>query len=92
MGLLIKSMDLAFANSQIHLEGSIASVATEPDFDLVVAFERSHLQDLQKLGVRVLGNSVAWDLTGRLNGMISVRGPWDTQNYGGFLNAHESPA
>lgn len=89
MGLLIKSMDLAFANSQIHLEGSIASVATEPDFDLVVAFERSHLQDLQKLGVRVLGNSVAWDLTGRLNGMISVRGPWGTQNYGGFLNAHE---
>ena len=88
-GLLISGLDLAFANSQVHLEGSIAQVTSRPDFDLVVAFERSRLQDLMGLGDRVLGKKVAWDLTGRLNGMIAVRGPWSAQQYGGFLNAHE---
>ena len=86
--LLIRGMDLAFANSQIHLEGSIAKVTSRPDFDLVVAFERSRLQDLLRLGVRVLGNPVAWNLTGRMDGMVSVRGPWKGWSYGGFLNAH----
>jgi AsmA family len=88
-GLLIKGMDLAFANSQIHLEGSIANVASQPDLDLVVAFERSRLEDLLRLGVRVLGKRVAWDVNGRLNGMISVQGPWGGKRYGGFLNAHQ---
>jgi len=85
--LSLKSMDLAFANSQIHLEGSIAKVTSRPNLDLVVAFERSRLQDLMRLGVRVLGNQVGWTLAGRLNGMISVRGPWSDRQYGGFLNA-----
>jgi AsmA family/AsmA-like C-terminal region len=88
-GLVIKGMDLAFANSQIHLEGSIANVASRPDLDLVVAFERSRLEDLLRLGVRVLGKRVAWDVNGRLNGMISVQGPWSGKRYGGFLNAHQ---
>ncbi|HXH48955.1 MAG TPA: AsmA-like C-terminal region-containing protein, partial [Terriglobia bacterium] len=88
-GLVIKGMDLAFANSQIHLEGSIANVASRPDLDLVVAFERSRLEDLLRLGVRVVGKKVAWDVNGRLNGMISIQGPWSGKRYGGFLNAHQ---
>jgi AsmA family/AsmA-like C-terminal region len=88
-GLVIKGMDLAFANSQLHLEGSIANVASQPNFDLVVAFERSRLEDLLRLGVRVLGKRVAWNVNGRLNGMISVQGPWSGKRYGGFLNAHQ---
>lgn len=87
--LVVKSMDLAFVDSQIHLEGSIASVASRPDFDLVVAFERSRMEDLLRLGVRVLGKRVAWDVRGRVNGMISVQGPWGAKRYGGFLNAHQ---
>ncbi len=87
MGLLISGMDLAFANSQVHLEGSITKVTSHPDLDLVVAFERSQLQDLMRLGTRVFGNHFSWGLKGRLNGMISVRGPWGGQHYGGFLNA-----
>jgi len=86
--LTIKGMDLAFANSQVHLEGSIAQVTSRPDLDLVVAFERSRLGDLQRLAARVLGSRVAWDINGRLNGMISVRGFWRGKRYGGFLNAH----
>jgi autotransporter translocation and assembly factor TamB len=86
--LLIKGLDLAFANSQLHLEGSISNVTSRPDFDLVVAFERSRLQDLMGLGVRVVGKQVAWSVVGRLNGMISVQGPWSAKRYGGFLNAH----
>lgn len=87
--LTIKSMDLAFAQSQVHLEGSIARVTSHPDFDLVVAFERSRLRDLQRLSERVLGSRVTWNINGRLNGMISVRGAWREKRYGGFLNAHE---
>ena len=87
--LKISGMDLAFANSQVHLEGSISEITSRPDFDLVVAFERSQLQDLLRLGGRVLGNQPGWKLTGRLNGMISIRGPWSGKRYGGFLNAHE---
>jgi AsmA family/AsmA-like C-terminal region len=88
-GLQISGMDLAFADSQIHLEGSIANITSRPDFDLVVAFERTQLQDLLRLGGRILGNQAAWKLTGRLNGMISVQGPWSGKRYGGFLNAQE---
>lgn len=87
--LTIKSLDLAFADSQVHLEGSIAQVTSHPDFDLVVAFERSRLQDLQRLSERVTGSRVAWTINGRLNGMISVRGVWREKRYGGFLNGHE---
>src|SRR5690242_8335936 len=87
--LVINSMNLAFEDSQIHVEGSIASVASRPDLDLVVAFERSRMEDLLRLGVRVLGKRVAWDVNGRLNGMISVQGPWNGKRYGGFLNAHQ---
>jgi AsmA-like protein len=86
--LTIKGMDLAFADSQVHLEGSIAEVTSHPDLDLVVAFERSRLEDLQRLTGRVLGSRVAWNVNGRLNGMISVQGPWRGKQYGGFLNAH----
>jgi AsmA family/AsmA-like C-terminal region len=86
--LTIQGMDLAFASSQVHLEGSIAKVASRPDLDLVVAFERSRLGDLQILAERVLGSRVAWKVNGRLNGMISVRGLWRGKRYGGFLNAH----
>lgn len=88
MSLMVSSMDLAFANSRVHLEGSIGDVASRPDLDLVVAFERSQLRDLMRLGARVFGNRTGWNLGGRLNGMISVRGPWGGQHYGGFLNAH----
>ena len=87
--LRIKGMDLAFADSQVHVEGSIAQVASQPDLDLVVAFERSRLRDLQRLSERVLGSRVAWGVSGRLNGMIAVQGPWREKRYAGFLNAHE---
>jgi hypothetical protein len=87
--LKISGVDLAFADSQVHLEGSIAEITSNPEFDLVVAFERSQLQDLLRLGGRVLGKMPAWKLTGRLNGMTSIQGPWSGKRYGGFLNAHD---
>ncbi|TAM84716.1 MAG: AsmA family protein [Acidobacteria bacterium] len=87
--LAIKGMDVAFGDSQLHLEGSVANVASRPDLDLVVAFERSQLEDLLRLGVRVLGKRVSWDVNGRLNGMITVQGHWNGKRYGGFLNAHQ---
>lgn len=87
--LLMSGLDLAFANSQVHVEGAVTGVTTKPDLDLVVAFERSQLQDLMRLGIRVMGKPVSWGVTGRLNGMIAIRGPWGAQRYGGFLNAHK---
>lgn len=84
----IRGLDLAFGQSVVHIEGAITKVTSKPDLDLVVAFERSRLQDLMRLGKRVLGKRARWNLTGRLNGMIAVRGPWDGQHYGGFLNIH----
>lgn len=87
--LLVSGLDLGYANSQIHLEGAITRVTSKPDLDLVVAFERSHLQDLMKLGMRLVGKRVGWKVSGRLNGMVAIRGPWGSQRYGGFLNAHD---
>jgi AsmA family/AsmA-like C-terminal region len=86
--LMIRGMDLDFSHSQLHLEGSISKVTSRPDFDLVVAFERSRLQDLLGLGVRLVGKQIAWNVVGRLNGMVSVQGFWSAKRYGGFLNAH----
>ncbi len=87
--LKISGVDLSFAGSQVHMEGSIAEITSKPNFDLVVAFERSQLQDLLRLGGRVLGKTPAWNLSGRLSGMISIQGPWSGMRYGGFLNAQD---
>ncbi len=87
--LTLAGADLVFAGSQVHLAGSIEDVISKPNFDLGVVFEQSRLQDLLRLGKRVLGSQVAWELTGRLNGMVSMQGPWSGRQYLGFLDARD---
>jgi hypothetical protein len=87
--LTISGADVAFAGSQVHLAGSIENVISRPNFDLGVVFEQARLQDLLRLGKRVLGSEVAWELTGRLNGMVSMQGPWSGRQYLGFLDARD---
>jgi AsmA family/AsmA-like C-terminal region len=89
MILLVSGMNVDFAGSQVHLEGSITKVASRPDFDLVVALKRSQLQDLMGLSGRVFGEQTRWGLKGRLSGAIAIRGPWGDPLYGGFLNARD---
>lgn len=87
--LSIRTFDLGFADSEASVEGSIEKLTSRPDFDLVVAFKRSRLQDLLKFGRRVLGKSVGWDITGNVDGKLKVLGPWAERRYEGALTARE---
>lgn len=83
----VESLDASFAQSQIHVSGSVDRVPTAPEVDLVVALERSRLEDLMSLGNRFWGNPGNFGVTGRVDGLLAIRGPWPKRRYGGFLGA-----
>jgi len=87
--LSIRAFNLAFADSEASVKGSIEKLTSSPDLDLVVAFKRSQVQDLLKLGSRVLGRRVGWNVTGRVDGELEIRGPWAERGYEGTLAARE---
>jgi len=55
----------------------------------VVALERARLEDLFALGRRLGGYSDRFGITGRAEGLWTVRGPWRERRYGGVLTVRE---
>jgi hypothetical protein len=84
---LVESLNASFADSHIHLSGSVENIPTSPELDVVVALERSKLEDLLALGRRFWGKSGSWDIAGRVDGLLTVQGPWSERDYGGFVGA-----
>ncbi len=86
---LLESLEVSFVDSRLHANGAIEGIPSAPVFDLVVALERSRLEDLlvisRSLGTRRTG----FGLAGRVDGFLSVQGPWDQRRYGGFFTARQ---
>ena len=82
----IDSLDASFADSRLHLSGSLDQLRTSPSLDLVVAVERSQMENLLALGHRLLGRSSPFGISGRVDGLVTIQGPWSGKRYGGFLS------
>ncbi len=86
---LLESVDASFADSRLHLTGSVNKITEAPELDLVVALERSRLEDLLALS-RCFGvKAGAFGVSGRVDGLLAVQGPWARRRYGGFLSARD---
>ncbi len=87
--VLLESVEASLADSRLHLTGTIDQVPASPQLDLVAAVERSRLEDLGSLGHRLLGLTTSTEVTGRVDGFVSIRGPWTQLHYAGFLDGRE---
>ncbi|MGD1155005.1 MAG: AsmA family protein [Terriglobia bacterium] len=85
--VLVESLEASFADSHLHLSGSVDNLPATPQLDLVVALERSRLEDVLAAVRRMWPNTGAWGLMGRVDGMLAIQGPWTRRRYGGFVGA-----
>ena len=86
---LLESVEAALADSRLHLTGAIEQIPESPALDLVVALERARLEDLQAFSRRLWSYPAGVALAGRVDGLLSVQGPWRERRYGGFLGARD---
>jgi hypothetical protein len=84
-----EGMEVLFADSRLHLTGSIEKIPASPEVDLVIALERSRLEDLLALGRRISGLSGSLGASGRVNGLLTIQGPSNARRYGGFALARD---
>ena len=86
---LLESVDATFADSHIHLTGAVDNIPASPELDLVVALERARLEDLLAVTRRLWALTGTFGLSGRVDGLMSIQGPWRERRYGGFVGARE---
>ncbi|MGH9342707.1 MAG: AsmA family protein [Terriglobia bacterium] len=87
----IQQADAVFAGSRLHLTGVITNLSQTPSLDLALAVERSRLQDLIAVGNNLIKHPTRLSASGRVDGLITLQGPWNARRYGGsvgvqFLN------
>ena len=87
--LSFDGVDATFADSHLHLTGSVEGVGAEPQLDLVLAVERSHLEDFHTLAARFTERLRNWSASGRVDALMTVQGPWAGRRYGGFLQIRD---
>jgi hypothetical protein len=85
--VVVENLEASFADSHLYLSGSVDNLPVAPKLDLVVALERSRLEDVLAAIRRLRPNSGAWGLRGRVDGMLAIQGPWTRRKYGGFVGA-----
>ncbi|HET7841881.1 MAG TPA: AsmA family protein, partial [Terriglobia bacterium] len=88
--LSFESVDASFADSRLHLTGSVEGVAAQPQLDLVLAIERSHLEDFKALADRFTQRLADWDTSGRVDALMTVQGSWSDRRYGGFVQIRDA--
>lgn len=88
--LTLESADVAFANSRLHVTGSVDAVFASPEVDLVVAVERSRLEDFHTLAGRFTGGLEPWKTSGRVDALMTVQGPWAERRYSGFVQIRDA--
>lgn len=84
--LMLESVDGSFADSHVHVTGSVDEVFSSPALDLVVAVERSRLEDFHALTARFKPRLGNWKISGRADALMTVQGPWRERRYGGFVD------
>jgi hypothetical protein len=90
--LLLETTEASFADSHVRISGTIDHLSSSPELDLVLALERSRLQDLAALAGRLWtlkGGFGIIGIRGRVDGMLAIQGPWAERRYGGFVGARD---
>ena len=85
----VESLEASFADSHLHLSGSVDNLQSDPQLDLVVSLERSRLEDVLAVVRRLWPNAGSWNVKGRIDAMLAIQGPWKERRYGGFVGARE---
>jgi hypothetical protein len=86
----VESLEASFADSHLHLSGSVDNLPFAPQLDLVMALERSRLEDVMAVVHRLWPGAGSWNLKGRIDGMVTIQGPWKERRYGGFVSARQA--
>ncbi len=86
---LIESCEASFAGSHAHLTGAVEKIPESPELDLVVAIERTRVEDVQVLSRRFWRFSPDWGLLGRMDGLLSFQGYWHEPRVGGFITTRD---
>ena len=84
---LVESLNASFADSHLHLSGSVEGIPASPDLDVVVALERSRLEDFLALGRRFWSDPGRWNVGVRVDGLLTIQGSWSEPQFGGFVSA-----
>jgi hypothetical protein len=85
----LEALDASFGGSRLHLSGTLQSLATAPEADVVLAVERARLEDLEALARRLFGRPGPVVSSGRVDGLVAVQGVWPALRYGGFLTGQQ---
>ncbi|MGH9354134.1 MAG: AsmA family protein [Terriglobia bacterium] len=81
----IQRADAAFAGSRLHLTGVITQLSQTPSLNLVLAVDRSRLGDLIAVGNNLTKHPTRLAVSGRVDGLLTLQGPWNARRYGGSL-------
>ena len=87
--VVVESADASFRDTTLHASGNVEQVFSSPQMDLVLAIEHSRLEDFFQLARRFTSSAGAARLSGRVDGLVSVRGPWREPRLVGFLKAQQ---
>ena len=87
--LLLETTEASFADSHVHISGTIDHLSSSPELDLVLALERSRLEDVTALARRLWTFQEGFGIRGRVDGMLAIQGPWVERRYGGFVGARD---
>jgi len=84
--LLLESVVGSFRDSKFHLTGSVDNVFSSPIADVVLAVEHSKLEDFVALARHLTGGKSNYGLLGRVDGFLTLQGPWANRRFGGFMS------
>ena len=85
--VLLETIQASFASSHIHVSGTVDYFPGSPELDLVLALERSRLEDLMALAGRLWPLKGGLGIRGRVDGRLALQGPWAEPHYGGYVGA-----
>jgi len=85
--VLLETIEASFANSHIHVSGTVDYLSGPPELDLVLALERSRLEDLMALAGSLWPLKGGLGIRGRVDGILALQGSWTEPHYAGNVGA-----
>ena len=86
---VVESLEASFRDSHIHVSGAVDQIPASPQLDLVVALERSRLEDLEMVARRLWQLPDTAKISGRIDALLAIQGSWTKRRYGGLVGARE---
>ena len=84
----IGHLNIDFAAAHLHLTGSVFRTAPSTRMDLVLLVQHSRLEDLTAMASQLSGREVPHELTGDLDGLVTIRGARGDEQFAGSVGAH----